>query len=427
LDRVLSALSDKFAQAPITSMQLELQVGVTEDDQNKDILKFAILDMGANSGYTRESIQKLTLNLEAPAHPPSSSDSMPLTRGQDATNSHAELDGNAADGNSAKGAKSDKGGVVGASQSQKGHSDSSTGDNSKDERATVWTAKRVRFAIALVAFLFPFALPIGYLMLAGQSGAFRPTAVSDYYYTQPMQYAYMAGLFILGLLLIRYQIPDREGDRGLRRDNFWLTTFAGLFALGIVLFPEDPPYPQWTPGQPANIFALGYFQFPDPPLPLFNATPSKAAIWQQNVSNVHALCLAGLFVCTAFMVIFFFSRPAGPLPWNPFWMKDKSLTEAELKQALGGPTSPKRLRNWVYFFLGILMAVCGALIGLIYLKLIHNPPTSLFYWGEAVTFVSFALAWAIKARVFPRLNDNKTKWWDDVKKWWLAVRSAIAP
>jgi hypothetical protein len=42
----------------------------------------------------------------------------------------------------------------------------------------------------------------------------------------------------------------------------------------------------------------------------------------------------------------------------------------------------------------------------------------LFYVCEAIPFVTFSLAWAIKARVFPGLNDDDTPWW-------LAVRGAI--
>src|SRR5262245_57576456 len=107
LDRVLSALSEKFAKAPIKSMQIELQVGVTEAEPANDGLKFAILDMSANGGYARESIQKLTLNLAPPEHTTGPSDEMPRTRGQVGMVSHAEARGDAADNNSANGDRGD--------------------------------------------------------------------------------------------------------------------------------------------------------------------------------------------------------------------------------------------------------------------------------------------------------------------------------
>ncbi len=53
-------------QFPIRSVQLEFQVGVTWDVEAKGGVKFWVLELGAGGSYTNESVQKVTLNLEAP-------------------------------------------------------------------------------------------------------------------------------------------------------------------------------------------------------------------------------------------------------------------------------------------------------------------------------------------------------------------------
>ena len=53
-------------QFPIGSVQLEFQVGVTWDAEAKGGVKFWVLELGASGSYAHESVQKITLNLEAP-------------------------------------------------------------------------------------------------------------------------------------------------------------------------------------------------------------------------------------------------------------------------------------------------------------------------------------------------------------------------
>ena len=53
-------------QFPIGSVQLEFQVGVTWDAEAKAGVKFYVLELGASGSYANESVQKVTLNLEAP-------------------------------------------------------------------------------------------------------------------------------------------------------------------------------------------------------------------------------------------------------------------------------------------------------------------------------------------------------------------------
>jgi len=53
-------------QFPIGSVQLEFQVGVTWDTGATGGVKFWVLELGASGSYANESVQKVTLNLEAP-------------------------------------------------------------------------------------------------------------------------------------------------------------------------------------------------------------------------------------------------------------------------------------------------------------------------------------------------------------------------
>lgn len=53
-------------QFPIGSVQLEFQVGVTWDTEARGGVKFWVLELGAGGSYANESVQKVTLNLEAP-------------------------------------------------------------------------------------------------------------------------------------------------------------------------------------------------------------------------------------------------------------------------------------------------------------------------------------------------------------------------
>ena len=53
-------------QFPIGSVQLEFQVGVTWDAEAKGGVKFWVLELGTGGSYAHESVQKVTLNLEAP-------------------------------------------------------------------------------------------------------------------------------------------------------------------------------------------------------------------------------------------------------------------------------------------------------------------------------------------------------------------------
>ena len=57
---------DQPVQFPVGSVQLEFHVGVTRDARAEGKVRFWVLELGGGAGYQDQSVQKVTVNLEAP-------------------------------------------------------------------------------------------------------------------------------------------------------------------------------------------------------------------------------------------------------------------------------------------------------------------------------------------------------------------------
>lgn len=57
---------DQDIQFPVGQICLEFQVGVTRDVHGSGTLRFWVLELGASGGYEAETVQKVTIVLEAP-------------------------------------------------------------------------------------------------------------------------------------------------------------------------------------------------------------------------------------------------------------------------------------------------------------------------------------------------------------------------
>jgi hypothetical membrane protein len=242
------------------------------------------------------------------------------------------------------------------------------------ELPIVWTIRGIRVAIACVAFAFPLMLLFGYVLVESPDVL---DSISSYYHTNSMPYVFMGGLIGLGLLLIAYQYRDPESE-AFGTWEFVISTLAGVSAIGVAVFPAKPGCPKHHPlflqSQPACM--------QHPP------------VWVYHADVLHHISTVALFVCIAVLVLFFFSRPAGPLPWNPTWMGRR----------VGGQ---KHVRNWWYFGLGIAMIILGLVMegqGLLatWFHWFTNPPYALVFVGETLAFIAFAAAWAIKGELFFR-------------------------
>ena len=66
LREAVASARGQDVQFPVGSVDLEFQVGVTREAHGGGKLRFWVLELGAEGGYDRESLQKLTIHLEAP-------------------------------------------------------------------------------------------------------------------------------------------------------------------------------------------------------------------------------------------------------------------------------------------------------------------------------------------------------------------------
>jgi hypothetical protein len=138
-------------------------------------------------------------------------------------------------------------------------------------------------------------------------------------------------------------------------DNF-ITSLAGTFGLGIVLFPCKVSWiPEGTP--------VGFFQIP------------------VEVSHIiHVACSALFFITIAINSIFQFTRTKGVF------------------------TDQKRIRNIIY-------RVCGygmlALLAVLAILRLFKAPGYFSMIIEIVLLLLFGIAWLVKGEAFPFLNDKK--------------------
>ncbi|MBO4844090.1 MAG: hypothetical protein J5490_05840 [Bacteroidales bacterium] len=138
-------------------------------------------------------------------------------------------------------------------------------------------------------------------------------------------------------------------------DNF-ITSLAGTFGLGIVLFPCKVSWiPEGTP--------VGFFQIP------------------VEVSHiVHVACSALFFITIAINSIFQFTRTKGVF------------------------TDQKRIRNIIYRVCGYGMLALMAVLAILRL---FKAPGYFSMIIEIVLLLLFGIAWLVKGEAFPFLNDKK--------------------
>ena len=94
------------------------------------------------------------------------------------------------------------------------------------------TVARMRLGIGLIGLLLPIAIPIVLMITTMRlDGNGFPDSMSASYYTHARN-IFVGGMCAIGVFLIGY--------RRSRVDN-WMSNFAGLFALGVALFPTSKP------------------------------------------------------------------------------------------------------------------------------------------------------------------------------------------
>jgi hypothetical protein len=207
----------------------------------------------------------------------------------------------------------------------------------------------LRKAVGWLGTLLPVILlaanPIA-LRIEHSSCGWLPGSVSSYYYS-PVRNIFVGALCALGLFLIAY-VGDDLGDRVI-------TDLAGVFALGVALFPTTP-----TVASPPSATC---------------ETVAQLSTRQQVVGDIHAVSSVLFFVMLAWMAIrFTTTNSAQPTP-------------AEVR------------RNLIYRICAIVILACVvAAIITNFLPVSLRPPFPYLLLYEAVGIFAFGVSWFVKGQ-----------------------------
>lgn len=200
--------------------------------------------------------------------------------------------------------------------------------------------KRMRIMIGILGMLLPWLV-----VLITWSW---PQSISITYYSVCAVGTFMVVLGSAGILLVNYKGYEKIDDNS--------TTIAGIFGIGVCLFPMindiDPS------------MHVGMFNLPS------------------NISNIfHCISAIIFFAVLAFMSFFLFTKTNGEI------------------------TKQKKIKNIIYRVCGIGMVGAFALFAL---KLIPGVKIYNLTWiVEAIALFFFGTSWITKSDAFPFLQDKK--------------------
>ena len=194
----------------------------------------------------------------------------------------------------------------------------------------------LRKFVGLIGILLPFALVMIHMLLVQHVVLLG--SVSGYYYTD-VRGVLVGSLCAIGVFLFAYRGYDNWDF--INWDNV-LTNAAGVFAVGVALFPTAP------------------------------VNPSAHA---RDISYVHLTCAALLFAALAVISFWLFTRT------------DPAM----------GRTKQKKIRDLIYRGCGIVIALCLALVPIESL-VIGAPIQGIhpLFWLEAIAVVAFGISWLVK-------------------------------
>lgn len=190
-----------------------------------------------------------------------------------------------------------------------------------------------------------------------------PESLSGYYYSH-MRDAFVGGMWAAGVFLFFYRGHDWI-DR-------WATNFAGLFALGIALFPTAGP-------------AIAQANRCSPVTPLLvQPAPNAAAI-----SFVHLVSLCGLMLMIAVMA-WRFTRTYSADQIGAMTAEDQ---EIELTPGL------KLRNNRIYWGCVVAIGIAGAFaLAQNYFSVPVKRDAPWLLYAETLAFLAFGTAWFVKGR-----------------------------
>lgn len=217
-----------------------------------------------------------------------------------------------------------------------------------DQSVLVTNYVFLRMAVGWLGTLLPIVLlaanPIA-LSIEHSSCGWLPDSVSGYYYS-PVRNIFVGALSGLGLFLIAY-VGTNLGDRVI-------TDLAGLFGLGVALFPTRP-------------------MVTSPPS-LTCQTVARVSTREQVIGDIHAVSAVLFLLFLAWMAIRFTNtNPAQP--------------------------SPQKLRNMIYQICAIVILACVvAAVVTNFLPASWRPPFPWLFLYEAVAIFAFGVSWFVQAQ-----------------------------
>lgn len=200
--------------------------------------------------------------------------------------------------------------------------------------------KRMRIMIGILGMLLPWMVALICLSWV--------ESISCTYYSLYAVGTFMVILGSASILLVNYKGYDKVDDI--------TSTIAGVFGLGICLFPME------FVDNPS--IGTGILHLPS------------------NISNVfHCICAFGFFGVLAFMSFFLFTKSSGNM------------------------TKQKKIKNIIYRVCGIGML---ASFSLLLLNLIPNVDIYNLTWiVEAIALFFFGTSWIVKADAIPLLKEKR--------------------
>lgn len=189
----------------------------------------------------------------------------------------------------------------------------------------------LRKAVGIIGISLPFVLALGKRLVDGPG---IQSSISAYYHTG-MRDVFVGILCAIGVFLLSYRGYDR-------RDDF-AGTLAGIFAVGVALFPTSRV---------------------------------EGAVARDTSGTLHLVFAALFFLTLAYFSLVLFRKTD---PTRP-------------------PTSRKKQRNVVYAICGWTILACLALIAAVSLLPADSPIRALdpVFWLEALAVVAFGVSWMTK-------------------------------
>ena len=197
----------------------------------------------------------------------------------------------------------------------------------------------LRKAIGIIGVALPFVLAMGNYLL-GATGI--EPSISDYYYTH-MGDVFVGSQCAIGVFLFTY--------RGHQRIDNIAGNLAGIFAIGVALFPTEP------------------------------GSPTQQQIF---TGYIHYGCAAAFFLILAYFCLVLFRRT------DP----SKPRTRKKVK------------RDSVYFICGLTIIACIILLAL-YAAFFKATPVQNFgpvFWLESLAILAFGVSWVTKGEMI--FSDN---------------------